>query len=364
MRLKKAVGYALAASLLLFSAHSCKTPDIKNLESIVYNFSKKKSTFDTYGKNIKYYNFSELPEDLIPKEEVKLPSDLEYGINSCFNRPNIRNPYKFREEVLKEAEKLGYTEEMLKSLSPKEAIFTASRITGSKINYHLVDSDPEFIGKYGTDISSDEYFYIGLGDCDKYRNITIGIFDIMKEINPNLKNVYLSSEMIGGYMDFHAWVSIIIPCKEDIMLCHVDPTFDDNNGKFECEENHIMIKNEGYKAYFYKGIYDYETAYTLFEDSIKKQKNDEFLETLLADASFTLFMESHYKPEFAAERIEKIIQTYEEKGFDDHLDSLLYRAFMIYKETGDKEKAKYYKQRLFKEFPDSYWVKDINKHKK
>lgn len=360
MKLSKIVCYAFAAGIFLLSNTSCRTDGPKSLESIIYNFSKK-STFETYGRNIKYYNFSELPEESIPKEKVKLPSDLERSIDSYVNRPTIKDPSRFREEVLKEAEKLGYSEEMLKSLSVKEAIFTAAKIAGSKINYHLVDSDPEFIGKYGTDITTDEYFHIGLGDCDKYRNITLGIFDIMKEINPNLRNAYLSSESIGGYMDFHAWVSIIIPCKEEIMLCHVDPTFYDNDGKFEAGEKHVMIINEGYKAYFYKGICDYKNSYTFFEESIKKQKNDDFLERLLDDASFVLFLESSCNPKFATERIEKINEMYESKGFEDSLDRLLYRSFMIYKEAGDKEKSEYYKQRLFKEFPDSYWVEEVNK---
>ena len=364
MKSLKLVCYALAAGLFLFSTNSCTNVNFKDLESIVYNVSKKKSTFKTYGRNIKYYNFSELPENSIPKEYVELPYDLEKCVNDELNRPDIADPSRFRREVLKEAEKLGYTEEMLKSLSVKEAILTAAKITGSKIDYHLVDSDPEFLSKYGSNISTDTYFYIGLGDCDKYRNITIGIFEIMKSINPNLKNVYLASEELGGYMDFHAWVSIVIPCKESLMLCHVDPTFRDNGGNFEAGERHIMIENEAYKAYFYKELQDCENAYMFFEESIKKQNDEDVLERLLEDTSFTLYLFSHEKPEFASEKIEKINQMYESKGFKDHLDSILYRSFIIYKDAGNKEKSEYYKQRLLKEFPDSYWVGEIKKNEK
>lgn len=364
MKSLKLVSYALAAGLFLFSASACTTPSLKGLESIVQSISKKSSTFETYGRNVKYYNFSEIPEDLIPKEDVKLPRDLERRVNNEMNKPDIRDHSRFRKEVLKEAEKLGYTEEMLKSLSVKEAIFTASRITGSKINYHLVDSDVEFLGKYGSNLTADEYFYIGLGDCDKYRNITIGIFDIIKDINPNLKNVYLSNEELGGYMDFHAWVSILIPSKENLMLCHIDPTFYDNDGNFEAGEKHIMVTNEAYKAYFYKGIYDYENAYTLFEESMQKQNDDDVLETLLDATSFNLFLASSYNPDFAVDRIEEINQTYESKGFKERLDSMLYRSYRIHKKAGDKEKSEYYKQRLLNEFPDSYWVGEVNKNEK
>lgn len=362
MKLSKLVFYALAAGIFLVSSNnSCTNNNLKNLESIVYKVSKKKSTFETYGRNIIYYNFSELPEDLISKEDIKLPHDLERRINNIINSSRISNPSRFREGVLKEAEKLGYAEEMLKSLSIKEAIFTAAKITGSKINYHLVDSDPEFLSQYGSNLTTDDYFYIGLGDCDKYRNITIGIFNIMKEINPNLKNVYLASEELGGVMIFHAWVSILIPNKENLMLCHVDPTFYDNGGKFEAGEKHIMLKNDAYKAYFYQELCDYENSYMLFEESMQKQTDDETLETLLDGASFALFMSSDKNPKFAAESIEKINKTYESKGFKQNLASLLYRSFRIYKDAGDKEKSEYYKQRLLNEFPDSYWVGEIKR---
>ncbi|MDP2907465.1 MAG: hypothetical protein Q8O03_05995 [Nanoarchaeota archaeon] len=363
MKSLKLACYALAAGLFLFSANSC-TNNIKDLESIVYNVSNKNSTFKTYGRNIKYYNFSELPENQIPEEYIKMPYDLEKCVNNEINRPDITDPSRFRREVLKEAEKLGYTEEMLKSLSVKEAIFTAVKITGSKINYHLVDSDPEFLSKYGSKISTDDYFYIGLGDCDKYRNITIRIFEIMKSINHNLKNVYLASEELGGYMDFHAWVSIVIPCKENLILCHVDPTFYDNGGKFEAGEKHVMIENEAYKAYLYKELYDCENAYMFFEESIKKQNDDDVLERLLEDTSFTLYLFSDDNSKFVVERIENINQMYEAKGFKDRLDSMLYRSFIIYKDAGNKERSEYYKQRLLTEFPDSYWVGEIKKHKK
>lgn len=361
MKSLKLVSYALAAGIFLSSASSCTNNSLKDLESIVYNVSKKKSTFKTYGRNIKYYHFSELPENQILEEYAELPYDLERCVTDEINRPDIADHYRFRKEVLKEAEKLGYTEEMLKSLSAKEAILTAVKITGSKMNYHLVDTDTEFLNKYGDDITTDGYFYIGLGDCDKYRNITIGIFDIMKSMNPNLKNVYLSNEELGGYMDFHAWVSILIPCKESIMLCHVDPTFYDNGGNFEAGERHIMIENEAYKAYFYKELQDCESAYMFFEESAKKQNDDYVLERLLADTSFTLFLFSHEKPEFVAEKIEKVNQMYESKGFKDNLDDLLYRSFRIHKDAGNKERSEYYKQRLLKEFPDSYWVEGIEK---
>ena len=47
---------------------------------------------------------------------------------------------------------------------------------------------------------------------------------------------------------------------------------------------------------------------------------------------------------------------FDKHGFKKELDDILYRGYRIYKEAGDSKKSDYYKNRLLKEFPDSFWA--------
>ena len=372
MRAKKAAAGLIAAGLIAASAGTAGACPPKAVQAVKpsslefkiwdFLFGKKQTTFEKYGRNIKYYSFSQLDEGRIPLGEMKLPNDLEHYITNDSYQPLIENPKKFRDEVMQEALKLGYKEESFRSMSAKEAIMAAVEITGSKINYLSVDWNRDFINEHGESLPRDRYFSIGLGDCDKYRDITIAIFGIIKKENPKLKNVYLSIEELGGYMWDHAWVSILIPRDDEIMLCHIDPTFYDNGGKLEAGEKHIMVKNGAYQGYFYRKLNDCENSYMIFDEAMQKCSKEE-LETLIDAASFTLFLFSGSKAEFGAERIEGLLQRYSSEGFNARLDTMLYRAHRIYKEAGNREKSEHYRQRVLTEFPDSYWVGNLKNNK-
>lgn len=350
--------------------------DIKDL------FKKKSedSTFEKYGKNIVYFDFSQFDEGLVPNEKIKLPKDLEEYLDSIFSTPEIKNPQQFKEDFWEEAYRLNYSVEKFKKMSVKEAIMAAVEITASRYTYMEVDDKKgEFVKKYGDSHPDDFYFHLGLGDCDKYRASTIAAFSIIKDFNPKLENVYLSTEELGGTMEGHAWVSVLIPQKTCLWLSHIDPTFYDNDdsleaaiydkdeaatyGKYEVfyANNfvHIWVDNDSFKAYFYHTLDDYVFAYDLFEEALSKTKDEVRIERLLDDMSFSVLLLSPYKT--AVDKMEWVRQQYESRGFTENLDTILYRSYKVYADAKNLEVSEKYKQRLFKGFPDSYWTKLIKK---
>lgn len=352
-----AAGYFLISCDMYTNKNEQKQPQ---KEKTVIQYILPSKTFKEYGKNIVYFDFSKMSEELIPKEKMKLPSDLEKCLNKGYDRPDIKNEQMFMEDFWEEAVKLDYSPDKFKEMGFKEAVQAAVEITASRFTYTLVDDSKNwFAQKYGKRLSTDEYFHYGFGDCDKYRNATIAAFEIIKSFNPKLDNVYLSKEEFGGSMEWHAWVSIIIPQKDRLILSHIDPTFYDNDGELEADkdefDSHILLYNDAFKAYFYHKLEDYEYACNLFGEALSRTTDEKTIEKLLDDMSYTVLRMSDKR--IASEKIEWIRQQYESKGFKDNLDDILYRSYKIHKQIGNKEESKTYLQRLFEECPNSYWSK-------
>lgn len=321
------------------------------------------TTREKYGQNIIYYDFSKIPLDsLILDEEIALPTDLKKFLDDDFNNPKIQDPQQFEQTFWKETDKLGFTADKFKEMTVLQAIKTVVKIVGARITYCDVDGDTNFTKTYGQHLPIDVYFELGLGDCDKYRSATIAAFKIIKPLNPRLKNVYLSTEELGGNTQLHAWVSVVIPQQDRLILSHIDPTFYDNGGKLEADDFHITLRNNIFLARFYRELSGCENqvyAYQIFENGNPAVKSDVELEEILDEMSFLTLIIAIYKPELAVEKILPVIQLYETKGFTFTLDALLYRAYEIYSAAGNKQEADKYKQRLLNEFPDSFWVKKI-----
>ncbi len=372
--LKTAIGLFTAGCILLgyqtlpevyskykrSKAKELATQTIEAVTQTIENVIIGKKTSEEYGKNIVYFDFSKLPEELIPKEKMKLPSDLEKSLNKGYDKPEIKNEQVFMGDFWKEAVKLDYSPDKFKEMGFKKAIQAAVEITASRFTYTLVDDSGNwFAQKHGKSLSTDEYFHYGFGDCDKYRNATIAAFEFIKSFNPKLENVYLSKEEFGGSKEWHAWVSIIIPQKDHLIISHIDPTFYDNDGELEASkdefDSHILVYNDAFKAYFYHKLGDYEYACSLFEEALSRTMDEKTIEKLLDDMSYTVLRMSNKR--ISSEKIEWVRQQYESKGFKDNLDDILYRSYKVHKQTGNKEESQTYLQRLFEEYPKSYWSK-------
>lgn len=324
-------------------------------------------TWEKYGRNIFYFNFSEIPESVIEDEFLELPKDLREFISTKYNLPRTKNKEKFFVDFWEEAEKLGYSEESFRNMGPKEAIMAAVKIVTARFSYFLVDTDKKFINQYGAHLPIEEYFHLKLGDCDKYRDATIVAFGIIKNLNPNLKNVYLTREELGGrgIVTMHAWVAVLIPTKNYLMLSHVDPTFYDSGGSLEAGNFHISLKHDIFQSYFYfslPGRINILHSYGILFEAYSKIIDDPEREELLCRMGDVVHILSIYDAEAAASKIPFVLQEYEQKKFKKNQDTLWYNAYKVFSASKNDPEKERYKQKLLKHYPDSYWTKLIEKN--
>jgi hypothetical protein len=325
-------------------------------------------TWKKYGRNIFYYDLSEIPENSIEPDLVALPADLEEYINAKYHLPNIENKEKFSADFWEEAQKLGYTKQSLAKMGPKDAIMAAVKITAARFTYFLVDTDKNFTKKYGKNLPIEEYFHLKLGDCDKYRDATIAAFAIVKSFNPKLKNVYLTNQELGGrgMVTMHAWVAIVIPAKDRLMLSHIDPTFYDSGGSLEADKFHITLKHEVFKACFYyalTGRINMLCAYDILKDAYSKADSNKEREGVLCRMADVTNSLSIYDAKAAPEKISFVLKEYERNKFQDNQDDIWYCAYRVFSAAGNDAEKENYKQKLVKYYPKSYWTRSILKDK-
>lgn len=328
-------------------------------------FAEATPTRKKYGKNIIYYDFSKIPDNLVLNRKIELPKDLKEYLEDKWHNPRIEDFLHFEQEVWEEADKLGYTPDNLKNVSAKEAIRAAVEIVVSRFTPHGIDEDEGFIKEYGKHLSIDAYFHLKLGDCDKYRDATMAIFNIIKRLNPQLQNVYLSSEELGGSAPFHTWVSILIPQDNYLILSQIDPIFYDNGKPLEASGFHICLEHNIFIAEFYRGLSEYKNemyAFRVLEQELLRAESREWQEKILKEMSFTASLISYSKSKAGLERLLEIARVSETYGFTDVLSDTLFWLYQKYLELGKQRKAEDYKQRLLKEFPDSFWTKEILSH--
>lgn len=322
-------------------------------------------TCEKYGKNIVYYDFTKIPDDLALDRKIELPRDLKEFLEYKWNNPRIEDPLRFEQDFWQEVHNLGYNLDKLKNASVKEAIMASVKIVASRFTYYYVDKNKDFIKQYGEFLPIDIYFHLKLGDCDKYRDAVIGVFNIIKGLNPRLQNIYLSISRLGGNSTFHAWVSIVIPYENCLILSHIDPTLYDRYKSFlEANEFHICLKHDIFIAYFDKALNRYKNfvyAYQILEGEFPKIKSKEQREIILNDMSDIVLSISFHSTKEAIDKIHWVLGVHKAEGFTKNLDSTLYCAFRIYSRAGNKLKAEKYKQRLLKEFPNSWLSKHVRK---
>jgi len=215
----------------------------------------KKSTREVYGDRIRLVKFSEL--EIKTEKDVGIPQDLFKAILLNSNSPRIAYEERFRTAVLNEGRRIGINDEKIKSDSAKEAVLDAAKIVRNRIDYLDVDHDKDFIRIFGKYLPHDRYFELGMGDCDKYAALTTAIFQIFKEMNPRLNNVYLSGgTSFGGILDFHEWNSVIVLENDKINVSHIDPTRFYSKKLIETQDGYINSKN--FLSSFYTSVENYK----------------------------------------------------------------------------------------------------------
>lgn len=235
------------------------------------------TTYQRYGTNIEYQDFSKINFSSISNKKIKIPSDLESILNDKTLNPKIKDNDKFKEEIFDRALKLGYDINKIKSLQPDKAVKLSLDIVKSRFTYLDVDTDKEFIKTYGDSLTLDQYYDIGYADCGKYSYLLVYVFNLFKEINPNLQNYYMSDNRLGSFTNHHCW-NVLIGLKEkELIISHIDPTSYDATGIYEIKKGNEISDNDlEIIADLYKYLGDYDTSFVfnkyLYENNGRKSK--------------------------------------------------------------------------------------------
>jgi hypothetical protein len=336
----------------------------------------KQLTRDKYGENIIYHDFFKLPKNLDTRITVELPQDLATCLNTSpynltVDSKRVHNHQLFEKDILEAISESGYTVSELSKMNYHDAIFAIVNIVADRMNYGTLGKN--FLKRYERSASIDDNFHQRIGDCVRYTEATIVLFNYIKKDNPNFKNIYLTLGRLGGNLidvTYHAWVAILIPQKNGLILSHIDPTFYDNYGldknKLEAGDLHICraLNDAVLKASVYREIEDRDNllyTYNLFEKSYRLATTDEVRSIILDNLAYTLYRMSFFTPpkDFYKQnrnRLHWIIGEYERIGSNPLHACALYYAYTISSRGGDNNEADLFKQKLIKRFPCSKYA--------
>jgi len=211
----------------------------------------------------KPYSLDELSLSILNPHTVR---DIK---DDPLRRVDINNYNKFEKDIILTAQELGYSKEDIRNLSINEAIMLSGKLVAHKLEYDhsmiseedeevFLEKDPLLLiyklmeaslNKVETrnkraikidNMPEDNIFSEGFGICRNYASVNSAVFEVLKDINPNLRNTYMrwySPEEIGHSLSLpHAWnqVSTITRHDDDgldILVTYVDPTWLDTRNR-------------------------------------------------------------------------------------------------------------------------------------
>lgn len=227
----------------------------------------EKLTKAIFGENIKYVDFHELKVQA--DKTASLPKDLGSLMMHRINNWRIDNYAWFHQMVLNESKRLGYTVEDIKKLAPERAIGLAIEITVDKLDYKDGVKPPlEMTKRYGNVLPIDYYLKIGQANCQGYTAAVIAIFEELKEINPMLNNVFVTSSYLAGNEALfvgregekgHIWNTIVVIEKGRLVMSQIDATrFGNHRQLYELEADERHVDKEHLTEKFYKSLEPYK----------------------------------------------------------------------------------------------------------
>jgi len=248
--------------------------DVQNLEvrlTPFQNYSPKSQLkeikindemLDTYIKDA--YSLKELDLLIMNSHAV---SNIE---EDPLKTTHIGDYNKFKSEIIKVSNELGYSEDKLSNLSIHDAIMLSGKIVAHKLDYYheMISKEQEEIfssfednpialmailmansfdgndmrneeAKRVDSATHDQIFLDGKAICRNYAGVNSAVFQVLKDMNPNLKNTYMrryDPEGLGHLLALpHAWnqVSTINRDKNnlEILITYVDPTWLDTRNR-------------------------------------------------------------------------------------------------------------------------------------
>ncbi|MBI2577195.1 hypothetical protein HYV84_08345 [Candidatus Woesearchaeota archaeon] len=320
----------------------CTTPQKRRKKPI-----GKQSTWDTYARNVFSVRLSDLPLEKLARERIELPSDMEQSFEEELQDGMGNGSPKLEEMIFSRAHELGYTDGMIKDFSPREAIHAAMKIVTETYTHHRVDTDPEFIKKYGQALPLERYFSMGLGDCDVYTDTLKQVFLAFKKRNDRLGNVYILGSIFGGFLEIpHAWNTALVIGKEKIHVSHIDTNRRDRFG-----ENKEDDPNRLYPAdhpFFLGNFYmklDLELSYGLLKRAFLENKVRSERDRILVEMAGIASAVSDW------EKMDWVLEKSSQEGILTFRPSILLLALYLADETKQEDRGRDLKNTYIRESP-------------
>lgn len=235
-----------------------------------------------------FFKFPEMDSLNIPTKKIEIPENLENLINLFSYGTKVSNPERFNQEVLDVARDIGYTIEEISVLEPYQLIGLSADIVGKKLLFRYVDEDPDFIKEHGKNLPIDDYFHIGKGDCDKYADLTIATYNLLKKINlnPKTKNVYLTRDFLDNTPDHFRDLVVIPMLQHHIYLTPIDTTRVDLGGKLGASFVHVNPKYSEFR--FFQVMEDYVRSNQIIDSLLVKETDNIKKKKLLSEKKYNL----------------------------------------------------------------------------
>jgi len=208
----------------------------------------QKSTLEIYQQNIFYQDFSKIKINKSP-DRIAIPGDIARQILIGDLIVQFEDTKRFEREVFLEAEKLGYTREKIRLLDPRDSVEAAVKIVASRMTWEDVDNEKTDFFKKNGRLSVDNYFYLGLGDCDKYSFLTSAVFRILKT-QSGIENAHVLPFSLGGNSGLkHAWNTVVFIEKDKITFSDIDVVQYDTKNNMDATSGHLDKDNYIQRAF-------------------------------------------------------------------------------------------------------------------
>jgi tetratricopeptide (TPR) repeat protein len=220
--------------------------------------NKQRDLWERFGERIYYRDFSKMvwpSEGQVPKE---FDSKFELSVQKNLN--------KLEELVYNHWKNKGVRDNLAK-LNAHDSVMLSVETACDLLEWENVDLGEDF--KWMREKHGPLYFNLqgcveeGVGDCDKYSNLTAFSFSLLRKVNPSIRNVIVTPRQVGSYstpgnLAFeHAWKSVLVFGDKEIYTTQIDPTFyDSNKEKLEATPEHVNPKHLTANIYFRVGDID------------------------------------------------------------------------------------------------------------
>jgi len=337
-------------------------------------FAKIESLLKKHGIELKKLvqmpeiSYSEFQNYYPASEEDKYTLDdayfQKYFTESADDKKHsIKNAAKFKKLILETASELGYAEKDISNMSIHDAIRLSGMIVAHKLEYEhgmisdaekeTIDSidkkDPDYkmkllsaivsAGDQRNDLaqnidamSVDEIFEKGRAICRNYATVNAGVFEILKEINPNLKNTYMTVFSPDGdhsLMLPHAWNKVSTLTADDIKVTYVDSTWLDTRSR--------SPRNDELAVSAIKDDMSFYNAYDESHFGVGLWRIAEYESNLYEDAGST-DREISVTPEGYEETSGVALKFYAEKGVEIEIQNLRNLLDKKHHQLSDDEK--------------------------